>query len=234
MNFPDPLVPGRLIRRYKRFLADVRLDDGREVTAHCPNPGRMTSCAFEGGRVLLSPARSKTRKLRWTWEIAYAGDVPILVNTARPNGVVREAIEAGHVPALAGYPSITPEVRYGAERSRIDLLLKATGRPDCYVEVKSVTLLAAPGVAAFPDARTTRGERHLRELAGVKAAGSRAVLVFLLSRGDAARIVPADDIDPDYGRALRAAAAAGVELLGLRAQITPAGVTAGGAVPVVF
>jgi sugar fermentation stimulation protein A len=235
MNFPAPLVPGALVRRYKRFLADVRLESGEVVVAHCPNPGRMTTCAVAGGRVLLSPALNPKRKLRWTWEIAYAGEggeVPILVNTARPNAVVSEALAAGAVPGLTGYAQIRSEVRYGAEKSRIDFLLSGPERPDCYVEVKSVTLLAAPGVAAFPDARTERGERHLRELAAQVGAGNRAALVFLLSRGDAAVIRPADDIDPAYGRALRAAAAGGLELIGLRAAVTPEGVTAGGLVPV--
>ncbi len=235
MKLPE-LVPGTLLRRYKRFLADVRLDDGTEVVAHCPNPGRMTSCAIPGGRVLLSPANSPRRKLRWTWEIAYAGadgTTAVLVNTSRPNAVVAEALASGAVPGLEGYTTIRPEVRYG-ERSRVDFLLGGEGLPDAYVEVKSVTLLSAPGVASFPDAVTERGRRHLYELDAVRRAGHRAVLIFLLSRGDADVIRPADEIDPAYGAALREVAAAGVALCGLRARVSPEEVSVAGTVPVVL
>jgi len=231
MRFPAPLVEATLIRRYKRFLADVTLADGSEVVAHCPNPGRMTSCAYPGGRVLLSPAMNPKRKLKWTWEIAYAGDTAILVNTARPNSVVGEALAAKQVPGLEAYTTIQPEVKYG-EKSRIDFLLTGEGLPNAYVEVKSVSLLVEPGLAAFPDAVTARGRKHLEELMAMKAAGHRAVMVFLLSRGDAERIRPADEIDPEYGKTLRVAVAAGVELIGLRGVITPETMTVSGTIPI--
>jgi len=221
MRFPDPLVPGILIRRYKRFLADVELDDGRQVTAHVANSGTMRSCSDPGSRVLLSPARNPKRKLKWSLEIIHTGeDVPTLVNTALPNRVVREGIEAGVIAELTGYEGIRPEVRYG-ERSRIDMLLSSSDRPRCYVEVKNVTLLEEPGLARFPDAVTERGTRHLRELMQVVAEGERGVLVFHVPRGDAERVRPADDIDPVYGDTLREAAAAGVEILAYRARVTP-------------
>ncbi len=237
MRFPQPLLPGILLRRYKRFLADIRLDDGREITAHCPNSGSMKTVAIPGNRALVSPADNPKRKLKWTWEVAYVGDgsVAALVNTALPNRVVREGIETGRIPELAGFDGIRPEVRYG-ERSRIDLLLTGDGRPDTYVEVKNVTLLAddEPGIARFPDAVTTRGTRHLRELMGVVRAGGRGVLVFHAARGDAGEVRPADAIDPEYGRTLREAHAAGVEILAYRVEVTPTGAVIEGRLPVVL
>ena len=224
MRFATRLVQGVLIRRYKRFLADVRLDDGREVTAHCPNSGSMKTVAIPGNRALVSPANNPKRKLKWTWEVAYVGDgsVPALVNTVLPNRVVREGIELGTIPELAGYDTIRPEVPYG-ERSRIDLLLTGADLPETYVEVKNVTLLQdhEPGVARFPDAVTTRGTRHLRELMAVVAAGGRGVLVFHTARGDAQEVRPADTIDPTYGETLREAHSAGVEVLAYRVRVTP-------------
>ncbi len=222
MLLPRPLTGGVLIRRYKRFLADVLLDDGRRVTAHCPNSGSMSTVAIPGNRVLLSRSDDPRRKLSWTWEIAYVGEGgrhPALVNTQRPNKVVREAIEKGVVAELTGYETLRPEVSYG-ERSRVDLLLSAPGRRDCYVEVKNVTLVVAPGVAAFPDGVTSRGTRHLRELMRVVRAGGRSVMLFHVARHDAERVRPADHVDPLYGATLRQAAAAGVEILAYRARIS--------------
>ena len=233
MRFHAPLVEGTLLRRYKRFLADVRLADGTEVTAHVANSGTMRSCSDPGSRVLLSPAANPKRKLRWTLEILFVGHVATLVNTALPNRVVREAIEAGAVPELSGYPQIRPEVRYG-ERSRIDLLLQVDDQPRCYVEVKNVTLLEEPGLARFPDAVTERGTRHLRELMGVVADGDRGVLVFHVPRGDAEQVGPADDIDPVYGQTLREAADAGVEILAYRARVTPDEVVLADRLPVIL
>jgi sugar fermentation stimulation protein A len=224
-----PLHTGVLLRRYKRFLADVRLDSGEEVVAHCPNPGRMTSCAAPGCRVWLSHHASPRRKLKWTWELSELDGTTVLVNTARPNAVVEEAVRAGAVPALQGYASLRREVRYG-ERSRVDLLLEDPGR--CYVEVKSVTLRVGPGEGAFPDAVTARGARHAAELAAQVAEGHRAVLFFLVSRGDVDVIRPADEIDPAYGVALRAAVDAGVELLAHRAEVGPGGISVGPALPI--
>jgi sugar fermentation stimulation protein A len=221
MDFKTPLVEGTLIRRYKRFLADVRLDDGREVTAHCPNPGSMRTCAEPGWRVLLSPSSNPKRKLKWTWEIVLADGVPVLVNTARPNAVVAEAIEAGSIPELRGYQTLRREVRYG-ENSRIDILLEGASdsRPSCFVEVKSATLSAGDRRVIFPDSVTKRGTKHMRELAREVQAGHRAVVFFLVSRGDAEVFSPADEIDPVYGKALRDAVAAGVEVLAYRCEIT--------------
>jgi sugar fermentation stimulation protein A len=234
MRFDPPLIPGTLLRRYKRFLADIRLDDGREVIAHCPNPGSMKTCAEPGWRVWVSPATNPARKLKWTLEIVLAGEaqVPILVNTARPNGIVHRAIAAGEIPALTGYAGIRTEVPYG-ENSRIDLLLTDAedGGPNCYVEVKNVTLLAAAGRVAFPDSVTKRGAKHMAELARMSAAGHRAVVFFLVSRMDATEMVPADDIDPNYGRALRDALDAGVEAVVHRAVIDSAGVGMGPPIP---
>ena len=219
MLFPS-LLEGRLVRRYQRFLADVETAGGH-VTAHCPNTGSMLGCKDAGMRVWLSPAANPARKLAWTWELVEtAPGVIVGVHTGRSNALVREAIEAGAVPELTGYPTLRPERKYG-EGSRIDLLLQAPGRPDCYVEVKNVTAAVEGGVGYFPDAVTARGAKHLRELAAMVAAGHRAVLVFCVQRGDVAEVRPADHIDPAYGRALRDALAAGVEVLALGATVTP-------------
>jgi len=223
MRFPTPLLEGRLLRRYQRFLADVDTAAGI-LTAHCPNTGSMQGCAEPGMRVWLSPATNPARKLAWTWELVEAlPGVVVGMHTGRSNALVREAIEAGRVPELAGYPTIRPEVKYG-EGSRIDLLLTAPGRPDCYVEVKNVTAAVAGRIGYFPDAVTTRGARHLREMSAMVAAGHRAVLVFCVQRGDVDCVRPADHIDPVYGRTLREALAAGVEVIALGATVWPAGI----------
>ena len=223
MRFPAPLLEGRLLRRYQRFLADVDTTAGI-LTAHCPNTGSMQGCAEPGMRVWLSPATNPARKLAWTWELVEAlPGVVVGMHTGRSNALVREAIEAGRVPELAGYPAIRPEVKYG-EGSRIDLLLTAPGRPDCYVEVKNVTAAVAGRIGYFPDAVTTRGTKHLREMSAMVAAGHRAVLVFCVQRGDVDCVRPADHIDPVYGRTLREALAAGVEVIALGATVWPAGI----------
>ena len=223
MRFPAPLLEGRLLRRYQRFLADVDTAAGI-LTAHCPNTGSMQGCAEPGMRVWLSPATNPARKLAWTWELVEAlPGVVVGMHTGRSNALVREAIEAGRVPELAGYPAIRPEVKYG-EGSRIDLLLTAPGRPDCYVEVKNVTAAVAGRIGYFPDAVTTRGTKHLREMSAMVASGHRAVLVFCVQRGDVECVRPADHIDPVYGRTLREALAAGVEVIALGATVTPAGI----------
>ena len=223
MRFPAPLLEGRLLRRYQRFLADVDTAAGI-LTAHCPNTGSMQGCAEPGMRVWLSPATNPARKLAWTWELVEAlPGVVVGMHTGRSNALVREAIEAGRVPELAGYPTIRPEVKYG-EGSRIDLLLTAPGRPDCYVEVKNVTAAVAGRIGYFPDAVTTRGTKHLREMSAMVASGQRAVLVFCVQRGDVDCVRPADHIDPVYGRTLREALAAGVEVIALGATVWPAGI----------
>ena len=223
MRFAEPLVEGRLVRRYQRFLADVDTAAGR-VTAHCPNTGSMLGCAEPGMRVWLSPASNPARKLAWTWELVEtAPGVLVGVHTGRSNTLVREAIELGRVPELRGYDAIRPEVKYG-EGSRIDFLLQGPGRPDCYVEVKNVTAAVEGRIGYFPDAVTTRGARHLREMSAMVVAGHRAVLVFCVQREDVDAVRPADHIDPDYGRALRAALAAGVEVLALGARMDLQGI----------
>jgi sugar fermentation stimulation protein A len=221
MDWPSPLVSGRLIRRYKRFLADVVLEDGTTVTAHCANTGSMLGCAEPGSEVLLSEAQNPARKLRYTWELVRVGTTWVGINTARANPIVAEAVLADRIPELAGHTDLKREVPYG-KNSRIDLLL--TGGPGpTYVEVKNTTL-AFGGTARFPDAVTLRGRKHMGELAKVVRAGARAAVVFLVHRGDARRFCPADDIDPDYGKALRMAAQAGVMVLPYATSTGPDGV----------
>jgi len=206
-----PLVSGTLVKRYKRFLADVRLDNGTIVTAHCPNSGSMQACADPGRPVYLSQHDNPRRKLAYTWEIIDMPTSLVGVNTQVPNRLVARAIADGVVPELTGYDTITREVRTG-DRSRLDLLLTAAGRRPCYVEVKNCTLVNQ-GQACFPDAVTTRGRRHLEELQQLIADGSRGVIFFLIQRMDANIFQPADHIDPEYGRALRQAGKKGVEIL---------------------
>ncbi|MCB1917386.1 MAG: DNA/RNA nuclease SfsA [Rhodocyclaceae bacterium] len=224
MRFDEPLLEGRLLRRYQRFLADVDTADG-VVTAHCPNTGSMRGCAEPGMRVWLSRARNPGRKLAWTWELVeVAPGVPVGVHTGRANRLVREAIAAGLVGELDGYDSLRGEVRYGA-KSRIDLLLEAAGRPPCFVEVKNVTAAVDGSIGYFPDAVTERGRRHLEEMSAEVATGRRAVLVFCVQRADVDEVRPADHIDPAYGRQLRAALACGVEVLALGADVSPREIT---------
>jgi sugar fermentation stimulation protein A len=215
--FSPPLIPGRLIRRHKRFLAEVELETGQLVTAHTPNTGRMIGCSTPGSRVYLSEADNPKRKLKYTLEIVRAGSVLVGVNTLVPNRLIRDAIAAGEIPELRGYDSIRSEVAYG-EASRIDLLLEKRGTR-CYVEIKNVTL-GDRGVARFPDAVTKRGRKHLVELARVVRSRQRGVVLFLVQRADCRRMAPADEIDPEYGRTLREVMAAGVEALAYRARVT--------------
>ena len=210
------MIEARLLRRYKRFLADVELDDGEVRTVHCANPGRLIGCQEPGSRVLLRDSGNPARKLRWTWHAVRVGRAWVGVDTALPNRVVREAVEAGRIPELAGYESVRAEVAYG-ERSRVDLLLER-GSEKAWVEIKCTTL-ARERVAQFPDAVTARGLKHLGELSARVAAGERSVQFFFVARPDVDRFQPADDIDPAYGAGLREAAAAGVELLAYRSRI---------------
>ncbi|RMH22407.1 MAG: DNA/RNA nuclease SfsA [Acidobacteria bacterium] len=236
-RFEHELIPGTLVRRYKRFLADVELADGRLVTVHCANPGAMRSCSEPGRPVRLSDSRNPKRKLRLSLEMIRMGRTWVAINTARPNRTVRRLIAAGRIPELRGYGEIVAEVPYGAGgRSRVDLLLRdpAGGRPECYVEVKNTTY-RPPGAeryAAFPDAVTARGKKHLEDLMAVVASGSRAVIFFHVGRADARRFRPADEIDPAYGRVLRRAVAAGVEPLAYRMRVSPRGIELAGRLPV--
>ncbi|OGR23990.1 MAG: sugar fermentation stimulation protein SfsA [Desulfuromonadales bacterium GWD2_54_10] len=217
MTLSSPLIAGKLIQRYKRFLADVVLEDGNIVTVHCPNSGSMKGCATPGSRVFLSRSTNHNRKYPLTWELVEADDCWVGINTGLPNRLTREAIENGIVTELQGYESIRPEVPYG-EHSRIDLLLEGlSGR--CYVEVKNVTLIDGKR-ALFPDAVTTRGQKHLNELMRVVQAGDRGVIFFTVQRSDGESVSPADAIDREYGRLLRLALANGVEALAYRALVT--------------
>lgn len=224
MRFQTPLIPAILIRRYKRFLADVRLEDGRVVVAHCPNPGSMMGLKDEGLKVWLEPNDDPARKLKYGWRLVELPDGHFVgVDTAVPNRAVRAALEAGEVKALATYGTVRPEVKYG-EASRIDFLLSQAGLPDVYVEVKSVTLMRNAGLAEFPDSVTARGTKHLAELARMVAAGHRAVMLYLVQRTDCNRFTLASDIDPVYASAYGKARAAGVEVICIGTKITPCGV----------
>ncbi len=235
MRFLDPLIRGTLIKRYKRFLADVELADGTVVVAHCPNPGSMFGLAAPASEVWLSPAQNPKRKLRYTLELVSVadgiGDSLVGVHTGRANALAEEALSAGRIPELEGYGSAKREVRYGAG-SRIDLLLEDASRPPCYVEVKSVTLkrdAALPGIGEFPDAVTKRGTKHLGELAAMVAAGARAVMLYVAQRQDCDRFALAADIDPDYAAAFAAALAAGVEAYCYGCTVTPEAISLDGA-----
>ncbi|MGF1594075.1 MAG: DNA/RNA nuclease SfsA [Kiloniellaceae bacterium] len=236
MEFAHPLTPGRLQRRYKRFLSDVLLDDGRAVTAHCANPGSMLGLATPGARVWLSPAANPARKLRWSWELVEApsdaGSTLVGINTGRANALVDEALAAGSIAELAGYAQRRREVRYG-QNSRVDFLLEDGAGPPCYLEVKSVTLRRRGRTAEFPDAVTARGSRHLAELAAMAAQGARSVLLFLVQRGDCEEVTVAGDIDPAYAEALSAARAAGVEILCYKCDLTPSGIALDTSLPLV-
>lgn len=231
MQFEPPLQTGRLIQRYKRFLADIELADGRTVTAHCPNSGSMATCRDPGQPVLIQPAPSAKRKLPFTWELYHSGTSWVGINTHRANALVAEAVAENRLPELAGYSDLRREVSYG-QGSRIDLLLEDPEQPTCYVEVKNCTLLAEDGRVRFPDAVTERGRKHLNELADIAAAGGRAVMCFLVNRADGDGFGPADHIDPAYGRRLREVAEAGVELLAYRTRIEPGAIGVEGPEPV--
>jgi sugar fermentation stimulation protein A len=205
------LIPGTLIRRYKRFLADVQLADGQTVTAHCPNSGSMRACCTPDRPVYLSWHDNPRRKLKYTWELIEMPTSLVGVNTQIPNHLTAAAITAGDIPELNGYASLRREVGVG-RHSRIDILLSAPRRRPCYVEVKNCTLVE-DGLATFPDAVTRRGQKHLDELVALVDQGCRCAMFFLVQRMDAARFAPADPIDPGYGDKLRNAAANGVEIL---------------------
>lgn len=217
MRLP-PLIPGTLVRRYKRFLADVVLEDGGTVTVHCPNSGSMKGCANPGSRVYISRSSNPNRKFPFTWELVESDGIWSGINTGLSNRLVREAIENGTAVELQGYATIRPEVAYG-EHSRIDLLLESP-QQRCFVEVKNVTLVE-DGRALFPDAVTTRGQKHLNELMRVVREGDRGVIFFTVQRGDGKSVSPAEIIDPEYGRLLRLAMKNGVEALAYRALVTP-------------
>lgn len=227
MRFETPLVPARLIRRYKRFLADCTLADGREITAHCANPGSMMGLAEPGMKIWLEPNDDPKRKLKFGWRLVdhenghFTG-----VDTSVPNRALRAALQGGQIPQLANYETVRPEVKYG-ESSRIDFLLSQPGLPDAYVEVKSVTLCRQPGEAEFPDSVTARGAKHLDELSAMVRAGHRAIIFYLVQRTDCTNFDLARDIDPNYATAFDSARAQGVEVLCYGTCISPEGVELG-------
>jgi sugar fermentation stimulation protein A len=224
MNFTSPLIPGRLIRRYKRFLADIELANGEAVTAHCANPGAMLGLNMPGLKVWVEPNDDARRKLNYGWRLVEFADHWVGIDTAIPNKVVGEALRERRIPALAAYAQVRPEVRYGAN-SRVDFLLTGAGLPDAYVEVKNAHLMRRPGVAEFPDSVTSRGARHLDELSAMAAAGHRAVMLYCVQRTDCSRLALAADIDPGYAAAFDRARAAGVEALAWTCTISTGGIS---------
>jgi len=235
MRFPSPLIPATLQRRYKRFLADVVLPDGEEITAHVANPGAMTGLAAPGTKVWLSKSSNPARKLPYSWELAEvdlgSGMELVGVNTGHPNALVAAAIADGAIAELRGYGVLRREVKYG-RNSRVDFLLEQQGKPSCFVEVKNVHLMRTKAVAEFPDSVTARGARHLEELAAMVALGHRAMMVFLIQIGSADRLALARDIDPRYGAAFDRARMQGVEAIAYRCAISAVEIAVAGAVPV--
>lgn len=220
MLFPQPLVRGRLVQRYKRFFADVVLEGGAAVTAHCPNPGAMLGLNLPGLGVWLSRSDDPKRKLAHTLELVEDGPALAGVNTMHPNRLVAEALAQGLIPELAGYELIRREVNYGTN-SRVDFLLESEGRPRAWLEVKNCHLSRTPGLAEFPDCVAARSSRHLRELAAMAAAGDRAVVLFVVQRDDCEAFSACRELDPVFAAGLEQAAAAGVEVLVYRCGMTP-------------
>jgi sugar fermentation stimulation protein A len=235
MRFVSALVPATLARRYKRFLADVVLENGDMLTVHVANPGAMTGLDRPFSKVWLSNSDNPMRKLPWNWELVEVdfgkGAELVGVNTGHPNVLVFDAIESGLIPQLRDYEAVRREVKYGAN-SRFDFLLEALGRPPCYVEVKNVHLMRKPGLAEFPDSVTMRGAKHLDALAAAVIGGARAVLLFVIQIPSAEAFTIARDIDPAYGAAFDRARAAGVEMLAWRCAITTDGIEIAEPVPI--
>jgi sugar fermentation stimulation protein A len=236
MRFDEPLIEGRLVERYKRFLADIDLESGGRVTAHCANPGAMLGLKQPGSRVLLSRATNPARKLKFNWEFieVAAGGGPhqlVGINTSRPNLLVAEALREGRLAPFAGYDRIRPEVKYG-RNSRIDFLLEKDGAPPCYLEVKNCHLMREAGFAEFPDCVAARSAKHLYELADVVAAGARAALVYVIQM-TAERFDVARDLDPAYDKAFRHALAAGVESYAYICRVTEGEVAIDRPIPIV-
>ena len=236
MRFEAPLLRGTLIRRYKRFLADIALEDGREVTAHCPNPGAMLGLTAPGSTVWLSPANNPARKLKFTWEMIEAEGTIVGINTGRPNALGEETILAGRVPGLEGYARLRREVKYG-QNSRIDILLESPGRPPCYVEIKNVHLRRPEGkhptAAEFPDSVTKRGTKHLNEMANMVGNGARAVMFYLVQRSDCDHFRLAADIDRVYAETFSVAKARGVEAICYVCDLTETGINVNHTIPII-
>jgi len=231
MEFTKPLMRATLIKRYKRFLADVTLPDGRIVTAHCANPGAMTGLNIAGMTVWLEPNDDPKRKLRYSWKLVESGTGLVGIDTAMPNKIVHEALHAGNIPELAAYNHIKPEVKYG-ENSRIDFLLTGDGLPDCYLEVKCANLSRRNALVEFPDTVTKRGAKHLAELANMAGQGQRAVMLYLVFRDDCTGFQLASDIDPAYAAAYQTAKSGGVEALCYACDISTSAVTLAQPLPI--
>ncbi len=234
MDFTQPLEKATLVRRYKRFLADVVLEaDGSETTVHCPNPGAMLGLAGPGLTVWLSRSASPTRKLPLTLELVEVDGGLVGINTMHPNRLVAEALARDGIAEVAGYDRVRPEVKYG-EKSRVDFLLERDGAPPCWLEIKNVHLMRQPGLAEFPDCVAARSARHLRELSARVAAGDRAVALFVVQRTDCDRVTAAADLDPGFAAALGDALKAGVEVLAYGCTIATDRVSLSHRLPVVF
>lgn len=237
MIFDPPLIEAVLIQRYKRFLTDVRLADGSELTVHCPNPGAMMGLSDPGNRVWISDSQNPKRKLRYTLEMMEVaspsgGKALVGINTMHPNKLAAAAIEAGFIPELSGYDVLRREVKYG-ENSRIDILLESETRPPCYVEIKNVHLVRKPGLHEFPDCKTERGAKHLGELANMVREGARAVMLYVIQREDGDAFALAGDIDPHYAQSFQNAAAAGVEAIAIRCKVSPDEIIACDPIPMI-
>ena len=217
MIFQKELIHGTLIKRYKRFLADVRLDDGTEVVAHCTNSGSMKSCLENGAEVYLSPVNDPKRKTKFTWEMIKINGDWVGINTGNPNKLAFEAISAGVIPELTGYTNVKREVTFSD--SRFDIFAE-NDNEQCFVEVKNVSLKEGK-YALFPDSVTTRGQKHLRTLMEVKAKGMRAVMLYIIQRSDVEIFAPAAEIDAKYAEILKEAVSAGVEVIPMQAKVTP-------------
>ena len=217
MFFTDKLVHGTLIKRYKRFLADVRLDDGSEITAHCTNSGSMKSCLENGAEVFLSPVNDPKRKTKFTWEMIKINDNWVGINTGNPNKLAFEAVSEGLIQELSGYTHVKREVKF--EDSRFDLYAEKENEK-CFIEVKNVTMKEGK-YALFPDAVTTRGQKHLKTLMEVRKKGMRAVMLYIIQRSDVEIFAPATEIDPEYAKMLHRAVKAGVEVFPYLAKVTP-------------
>ncbi|SUI58760.1 DNA/RNA nuclease SfsA [Shewanella morhuae] len=221
MEFAPPLQQGILLRRYKRFLADVQLSDGSEITLHCPNTGSMRNCLYPGETVWFSTPDNPKRKYAHTWELMTTPNGSLIaIHSSQANALAEDAINKGIISELTGYDSLSREVKYGDENSRIDILLQAAQKPACYIEVKSCTLLE-DGQGYFPDAVSLRGQKHLRELMHMVSLGHRAVLLFVVQHSEITCVAPAAHIDPEYAKLLKIAVLSGVEVLAYRCEISP-------------
>lgn len=232
MQFEPALQQGRLVKRYKRFLADIKLADGSEMTIHCPNTGSMRNCLFPGEAVWFSTSANPKRKYAYTWELMGTPNGGFIgIHSGSANALAEEAIHSGIIKELTGYDTLSREVKYGDENSRIDILLQGAQKPDCYIEVKSCTLLE-DGQGFFPDAVSLRGQKHLRELMHMAGVGHRAVLLFVVQHSEIFSVAPAAHIDHEYANLLKKATLSGVEVLAYRCEMSPTEIRLAQACPV--